>query len=436
MFGLKIKTIEFHSSCEVDLEYVKPYDDSYLKRDKKPIITDEQKSNLAQCQIDNITNDLRIEKDTSDPNIETTLYKTLYKTLFENYTTFFRVRFKKTLQIFKNTGGMNDIYKVEINGITVILRVIKKKEHNHVEYKGAFIQNILNNCTDAKIPKIYALGLINGRVFQLMEYCGESDLDELVNTVKWNDDHKIKYIRQIALSVKCLHDKNIINRDIKCDNIMYKEDSDEMYLIDFGSADIHPNYQVNQIAHTPHYMPYVIQEYLNIWDKKYKGNKETLLKRLKEYDIFAVSVIIMAILDITEFIEYYNDDVIDGKGLGTSYYYEYPQKKHTHEKIQKLHNFARTVFNYNRQELNKKYKTQQKFDIILNETHTVENLLEILNSETTKSALSSMGENGNTRGGTKKKLIIKHRNKTKNQKRKVNTKKKKRRNNQTRSRPL
>ena len=405
--SLKVNSIEFHTSCEVDgLDYVKNYNTEYLVRNGVNIINDDQMKEFAKCQVENFKD---IIEDVTD---NTTIFKTLYESLIN-----------KHLQ-FLADGALNNVYEVSINNKKYILRILNNRDYAEAEYQGAFIQNIFNDC--ANIPKIYALGLINSRVFQLMEYGGEKELFSIIGAKNYNLIKKtaINYIRQIAQSVECMHSKNIIHRDIKCENIMIKKNNDieSLYLIDFGTANIHPNYQVGYIPHTPHCMPYVSKEKTEIWDKEFKGDNELLMKRLKEYDIFALAVIIMAFLDNTQFKKYWSYD-FDDKRL---YAYRYIPSSHKDDKLAKLHEFAKNVFNYNRHELPPIYNSQHDFEIIVNDNHTVQKLLDILNEEdqTIASRIKSFFTKKSKKGGKKRKSKNIHSNMRKTRKRKTKSKRK------------
>jgi serine/threonine protein kinase len=72
-------------------------------------------------------------------------------------------------------------------------------------------------------------------LYILTELC-EYDLEEYLTKRKLSDEEKIKIINQIIDGVKYIHNKNIIHRDIKLQNIFIKENEDEtiVKIGDFG----------------------------------------------------------------------------------------------------------------------------------------------------------------------------------------------------------
>ena len=78
----------------------------------------------------------------------------------------------------------------------------------------------------------------NQQVFLLMEYIDGIELFDLMNNRgKWMGEinliQKNKYIEQLALGIKFLHDNGVAHRDLKPENIMITSD-DNVKIIDFG----------------------------------------------------------------------------------------------------------------------------------------------------------------------------------------------------------
>jgi formylglycine-generating enzyme required for sulfatase activity len=87
------------------------------------------------------------------------------------------------------------------------------------------------------IIKVYEqikIGDIRGLV---MEYIPGQNLKDYVCTRgRLNETEALLYIDQIAQALDCVHQENVFHRDVHPENIMKRQDRDEVVLIDFGIA--------------------------------------------------------------------------------------------------------------------------------------------------------------------------------------------------------
>jgi serine/threonine protein kinase len=73
-------------------------------------------------------------------------------------------------------------------------------------------------------------------LFLVTEFCPGGDLERLLTVEKYiNEDRAKIYIAEIILSIAELHQKDIIYRDLKPDNVVIDEQG-HASLIDFGMA--------------------------------------------------------------------------------------------------------------------------------------------------------------------------------------------------------
>jgi calcium-dependent protein kinase len=75
-----------------------------------------------------------------------------------------------------------------------------------------------------------------------MEYCEDGDLfDHLLSCEKYNEEETAKIIKQILSAIRYLHDKNIVHRDLKLENILFENKNAKdlnIKLIDFGLSQL------------------------------------------------------------------------------------------------------------------------------------------------------------------------------------------------------
>jgi len=440
--------IIFHTTCTTNNRHIEGIDQNLLTKTKDlapaktkdlaPAIPIKVQNEMSKCNLDHIKTDIFNNTEMTDSDV----FDNLYRNFFPDSKQFDI----STLETI-GEGDFNIAFSMSIGVNTttdsnqkknVVLRVIKGYHHIYVlnkqdienynknEYKGAFIQSLLHECIN--VPKIYAMGVLtiknkdNFRVFQLMEHTGENLFDNIYLydeqsnklTEKPNSIiNPLDHLRQIARVVECIHSKGIIHRDIKLENFSVKKNNDmkdKIYLLDFGAADYISNctggftksshyypYKVF-ITKSSHYYPYkafIIEYHANCFDR----DSDELRQRVKEYDIFALSVIIMSYIDRGQFIEYYKAKEDGIHGFMQKYQPKTPKKKWWVNKNQSqqekneskikenLRKFVHDIFSYNVQ-IVAKYKEQyevnkNKEDVkfVPNKNHTIEVLINILFNE-------------------------------------------------------
>ncbi|XP_063703850.1 testis-specific serine/threonine-protein kinase 3 [Culicoides brevitarsis] len=80
------------------------------------------------------------------------------------------------------------------------------------------------------------------RVFIIMEYAENGSLLDLIRTEKKLTEPRARLLfRQIVAVIEYIHEKGIVHRDIKCENLLFDK-KNVLKLIDFGFArgDMHP----------------------------------------------------------------------------------------------------------------------------------------------------------------------------------------------------
>jgi serine/threonine protein kinase len=117
---------------------------------------------------------------------------------------------------------------------------IKKTDVKHFSteemYNLSREGRLISNLSHPNIIKIYNFYTYENYLYNVMEYAKGGELTQLINSKDEIPETKIKDIfKQIYSAVKYLHNKNIIHRDLKTNNIVFlDEEKTHVAIIDFG----------------------------------------------------------------------------------------------------------------------------------------------------------------------------------------------------------
>jgi calcium-dependent protein kinase len=145
----------------------------------------------------------------------------------------------------------------------------------YAEDKISVIKNeakILKMMDHPNIVKVYDYYEDEDNFFIVMEYWKGGELFEHITKVGvFTEEMASNIMKQILSAMSYLHSQNIIHSDLKAENIMFVNDSEDDYhwkLIDFGMATKHnnPDEKMSRIQGTPYYIaPDVLR---NSYDSK------------------------------------------------------------------------------------------------------------------------------------------------------------------------
>lgn len=157
-------------------------------------------------------------------------------------------------------GGMASVYRARQHTFDrhVALKVLKPDLSEDESFCQRFVQEslIVAKLHHSHIVQVYDVGEFQNNFYIAMEYLNGGDLNSrLAKGVAIKDT--IQIVRQAASALDFAHNKGIIHRDIKPDNIMFREDGAAV-ITDFGIAkelDSDMNLtQTGLIVGTPKYM--------------------------------------------------------------------------------------------------------------------------------------------------------------------------------------
>lgn len=135
-------------------------------------------------------------------------------------------------------GGMGVVYKATDTRLDRIVALKFLPEHllNDSSAKARFIHEAkgASAINHQNITMVYDIGEVNGKSFIAMEYLEGKSVKELAKeNLKLN--RVLEIAIQIAEGLSAAHNKEIIHRDIKSENVMVTKD-DVVKIMDFGLA--------------------------------------------------------------------------------------------------------------------------------------------------------------------------------------------------------
>ncbi|MFP4220358.1 MAG: SUMF1/EgtB/PvdO family nonheme iron enzyme [Phormidium sp.] len=170
------------------------------------------------------------------------------------------------------TGGFGITYLVNgPRGRQWVLKTLKDEvmtEAEYIPYRDKFLRDFdretakIAICRHRHIVQVENHFIHEGLPCMVMEYIQGQDLAERVmRGGALPEVVALRYIREVGEALMVMHEKGLLHRDIKPQNIMVRLPADEAVLIDFGIArEFIPNLtQTHTIALTPCFAP--IEQY-------------------------------------------------------------------------------------------------------------------------------------------------------------------------------
>ena len=137
-------------------------------------------------------------------------------------------------------GGMADVYKATdlIDNKTVAVKILKREYAENEEFLRRFRNEskMVAALSHPNIVKVYDVGFSDKLQFMVMEYIDGITLKEYIDNERvltWKDS--VHFIIQVLRALQHAHDKGIVHRDIKPQNIMLFTDG-TIKVMDFGIA--------------------------------------------------------------------------------------------------------------------------------------------------------------------------------------------------------
>ncbi|MEM7712583.1 MAG: serine/threonine-protein kinase [Cyanobacteria bacterium P01_A01_bin.68] len=158
----------------------------------------------------------------------------------------------KTLQGGKYTinqeigrGGFGITYKATHHFLhqEVVIKTLNHKLQKHpdfAKFEGQFQDEArrLASCVHPNIVRVSDFFVEAGFPYMVMEYIPGETLGEafVMPGIPLPEEQAIHYIRQVGAALGAVHQKGLLHRDVKPDNIILRQNTNEVILIDFGIA--------------------------------------------------------------------------------------------------------------------------------------------------------------------------------------------------------
>lgn len=147
---------------------------------------------------------------------------------------------KYEVQEIIGVGGMSVVYKAydNVDDRTVAVKILKDEFLNNEEFKRRFKNEskAIALLSHENIVKVYDVNFGEKLQYIVMEYIDGITLKEYINkqnSISWND--ALFFMTQILRAVQHAHDKGIVHRDIKPQNIILLPNGN-IKVTDFGIA--------------------------------------------------------------------------------------------------------------------------------------------------------------------------------------------------------
>ena len=157
-------------------------------------------------------------------------------------------------------GGQAKIYLAtqESFGRKVAIKVLLPQFAENKEFVERFLREAktVASMGHPHIIPVYDFGQVGTSYYMVMEYLPCGDLKERIKA-GLKEEEALQILAQLADALHLVHDKGFVHRDIKPDNVMFREDGSAV-LTDFGIARLQNGADqvtvVGQVLGTPRYM--------------------------------------------------------------------------------------------------------------------------------------------------------------------------------------
>jgi serine/threonine protein kinase len=157
-------------------------------------------------------------------------------------------------------GGQAKIYLAtqESFGRKVAIKVLLPQFAENKEFVERFLREAktVASMGHPHIIPVYDFGNVDNSYYMIMEYLPGGDLKARINA-GLKEEEALQILAQLGDALHLVHEKGFVHRDIKPDNVMFREDGSAV-LTDFGIARLQSGADqvtvVGQVLGTPRYM--------------------------------------------------------------------------------------------------------------------------------------------------------------------------------------
>ena len=135
-------------------------------------------------------------------------------------------------------GGMSRVYLAERDEdrLQLVLKVLDPRLHGDPQFRERFLREyrIIQRVRDENVVAIFDQGVTDKHAYLAMEYFAGGDLKRHIRE-GMSSMAALKVLTQIAKALDAVHTAGVAHRDLKPQNIMFRENH-KIALLDFGLA--------------------------------------------------------------------------------------------------------------------------------------------------------------------------------------------------------
>ncbi|MEG4032885.1 serine/threonine-protein kinase [Microcoleus sp. S36b_A4] len=151
---------------------------------------------------------------------------------------------KYTLEQELGRGGFGITFRANHRylGQPVVIKTLNeslRQQPNFAEFDRKFQDEArrLASCVHPNIVRVSDFFVEDGQPYMVMDYIAGQNLGDVVGSNNpLPENLAILYITQIGAALKVVHQKGLLHRDVKPQNILLRQGTQEVVLIDFGIA--------------------------------------------------------------------------------------------------------------------------------------------------------------------------------------------------------
>ena len=151
---------------------------------------------------------------------------------------------KYTLEQELGRGGFGITFRANHRylGQPVVIKTLNeslRQQPNFAEFDRKFQDEArrLASCVHPNIVRVSDFFVEDGQPYMVMDYIAGQNLGDVVFPNRpLPEELAILYITQIGAALKVVHQKGLLHRDVKPQNILLRQNTQEVVLIDFGIA--------------------------------------------------------------------------------------------------------------------------------------------------------------------------------------------------------
>ena len=164
-------------------------------------------------------------------------------------------------------GGMSAVYRardLKVHGRSVVVKVLLAEmfQNEYVVKKFRQESEALSRLEHPNVVTIYDYGeMTSGEPYLVLQFVDGGNLREVIRPGGVELERAAQIIRQVSNALTAAHDKGILHRDLKPDNVMLqtRDGEERVVVIDFGIAQVQdsviaPKTVVTATAGTMYYM--------------------------------------------------------------------------------------------------------------------------------------------------------------------------------------